>query len=85
MQNFDHNIGFWEKRQFFAENWEKSQKIVIITSTPGQVRHAPSILKSANAFEANNKIVTILNFQNRSLLKFKCTSFEFWNWIFFSF
>jgi hypothetical protein len=28
MQNFDHNIGFWEKRQFFRQ---KSQKIVIIT------------------------------------------------------
>jgi hypothetical protein len=35
MQNFDHYIVFWEKRQIFAENWEKSQKIVIITSTPG--------------------------------------------------
>jgi hypothetical protein len=35
MQNFDHNIGFCEKRQFFAENCQKSQKIVIITSTPG--------------------------------------------------
>jgi hypothetical protein len=35
MQNFDHNIGFWGKRQFFAENWQKLQKIVIITSTPG--------------------------------------------------
>jgi hypothetical protein len=34
MQIFDHNIGFWEKRQFFAENWKKSQKIEIITSTP---------------------------------------------------
>jgi hypothetical protein len=34
MQNFDHNIGFWEKSQFFAENWQNSQKIVIITSTP---------------------------------------------------
>jgi hypothetical protein len=34
MQQFDHNIGFWEKRQFFAENCPKSQKIVIITSTP---------------------------------------------------
>jgi hypothetical protein len=22
MQNFDHNIGFWEKRQFFAENFD---------------------------------------------------------------
>jgi hypothetical protein len=35
MQNFDHNIGFWEKRQFFAENSQKSQKIVIITSVTG--------------------------------------------------
>jgi hypothetical protein len=35
MQNFDHNIGFLEKRQFFAENCRKSQNIVIITSTPG--------------------------------------------------
>jgi hypothetical protein len=31
----DHNIGFWEKHQFFAENCRKSQKIVIITSTLG--------------------------------------------------
>jgi hypothetical protein len=36
MQNFDQNIGFWEKRHFFAENWQKSQKNVIITSTPGK-------------------------------------------------
>jgi hypothetical protein len=36
MQNFDHNIAFWEKRHFFAENCQKSQKIVIITSTPGR-------------------------------------------------
>jgi hypothetical protein len=35
MQTFDHNIGFWEKGLFFAENCRKSQKIVIITSTPG--------------------------------------------------
>jgi hypothetical protein len=34
-QKIDHNIGVCEKRQFFAENWEKSQKMVIITSTPG--------------------------------------------------
>jgi hypothetical protein len=32
---FNHDIGFREKRHFFAENWQKSQKIVIITSTPG--------------------------------------------------
>jgi hypothetical protein len=35
LHKFDHNIVFFEKRQFFAENWQKSQKIVIITSTPG--------------------------------------------------
>jgi hypothetical protein len=34
LQKFDHNNGFREKRQFFAENWQKSQKIGIITSTP---------------------------------------------------
>jgi hypothetical protein len=28
LQELDHNI-------FFAENWQKSQKIVIITLTPG--------------------------------------------------
>jgi hypothetical protein len=33
MLKFVHNIGFGEKRQFFAENWQKLQKILIITST----------------------------------------------------
>jgi hypothetical protein len=44
MQNFDHNIDFWEKRQFFAENCRKSQKIEIITSTPGASPFFPTIL-----------------------------------------
>jgi hypothetical protein len=35
IQNFDHNIGFLEKRQFFRRKFAKSQKLVIITSTPG--------------------------------------------------
>jgi hypothetical protein len=39
IQKFDHNIGFWEERHFFAENWQKSQKIVIITSTPAADVH----------------------------------------------
>jgi hypothetical protein len=34
MQKIDHNIGFWEKRQFFDENFRKSQKIVITTHDP---------------------------------------------------
>jgi hypothetical protein len=33
-KNCDNNIGVSEKRPFFAENWQKSQKIVFITSTP---------------------------------------------------
>jgi hypothetical protein len=28
---------FKKNANFFAENWEKSQKIVIITSTPGHI------------------------------------------------
>jgi hypothetical protein len=36
MQKLDHNIGFHEKHHFFAENRQKSPKIVIITLTPGQ-------------------------------------------------
>jgi hypothetical protein len=36
MQKVYNDIGFWEKRKiFFAENGQKSQKIVIITSVPG--------------------------------------------------
>jgi hypothetical protein len=33
---FAHTIGFSENANFFAENWQKSQKIVIITSTPDE-------------------------------------------------
>jgi hypothetical protein len=43
MQTFDHNIGFWEKRHFFAKNCQKSQKIVIITSTPGCLEYFATI------------------------------------------
>jgi WD40 repeat protein len=34
MKKFDNNIFFWKNANFFAENCQKSQKIVIITSTP---------------------------------------------------
>jgi hypothetical protein len=34
MKKIDHNIGFSEKRHFFVENCQKSQKFVIITSVP---------------------------------------------------
>jgi hypothetical protein len=36
MQKIDRNIGL-QKRQFFAENWDTSLKIVIITLNPGQL------------------------------------------------
>jgi hypothetical protein len=39
LQKSDHNIGFWEKRHIFGENWQKSQKLVIITSSPGCTWH----------------------------------------------
>jgi hypothetical protein len=35
-KKFYHNIGFGENANFFAKNWKKSQKIVIITLTPGE-------------------------------------------------
>jgi hypothetical protein len=34
MQNINHKIGFEDKRLSFADNWRKSQKIVIITLAP---------------------------------------------------
>jgi hypothetical protein len=38
MQNFDHNNWFLSKTPIFlAENWQKSKKIVIITSTAAAV------------------------------------------------
>jgi hypothetical protein len=40
MLNLDHNIGFREKCNFFCENWQKSQKIVIITLTPVYVSNS---------------------------------------------
>jgi hypothetical protein len=43
MKTMDNNIGFCEKRKFFADNWRKSLKIVIITSTP--VRQKCDILE----------------------------------------
>jgi hypothetical protein len=36
MQNFDHKIGFGEKRQFFRR---KLKKILIITSIPGKLAY----------------------------------------------
>jgi hypothetical protein len=40
-KNWFITLGFEKNANFFAENWQKSQKIVIITSTP-----APGIVKA---------------------------------------
>jgi hypothetical protein len=34
MQNWIITLVFEKNANFFAENWQKSQKIVILTSTP---------------------------------------------------
>jgi hypothetical protein len=43
LQNFIHNIVFFDKKtQFFAENWQKiAENSVIITSTPGRTDCRP--------------------------------------------
>jgi hypothetical protein len=62
MQNFDHNIE--KNANFFAENFQKSQKIVIITSTPELVSSPPNStiqhltqLKHIPIMMADSKIV----------------------------
>jgi hypothetical protein len=61
LKKIDHNIGFLEKRQFFAENWQKSTKIVIITSTPDQGdypwRSIAVVVKDAGKVELVLKLV----------------------------
>jgi hypothetical protein len=47
MQKLDYNIGFLEKTPFFPENWQKLQKIAIITLTPDrfQFMHLLSLMR----------------------------------------
>jgi hypothetical protein len=55
-QNFYPNIGFWENANFLAENWQNSQKIVIITSTPGLI----SFVEQQNVNWINEKNVKFM-------------------------
>jgi hypothetical protein len=64
MQNFDHNIGFWEKRHFFAKNCPKSQKIMIITSTQGTT----IFCRNSNVEQQNVEI----QMSNEKMSKLKC-------------
>jgi hypothetical protein len=66
LQKFDHDVRFTEKRKFFrrklaqiAENWPKSPKIVILTSTPDRhwtARFSAAVINS----DENCKTVQIL-------------------------
>jgi hypothetical protein len=51
MQKANHDIGFWEKRQFFRR---KSQKIVIITSTPYEIVKKSTKWSPTNFFVRSN-------------------------------
>jgi hypothetical protein len=42
---------------FFAENWQKSQKIVIITSTPGHPAQYPAIRPSSSCTEIQTSLI----------------------------
>jgi hypothetical protein len=48
-RNWIITLVFEKNANFFAENWQKSQKIVIITSTPGA---NPSTFKSTTTAPA---------------------------------
>jgi hypothetical protein len=43
MQNWIMTLVFEKNANFFAENWQKSQKIVIITSTPDWAHFRPKL------------------------------------------
>jgi hypothetical protein len=66
MQNFDHNIVFWENANFFAENWQKSQKIVIITSTPGT--NPTTAIHNAGVVNFYNATSSLARFENKNIL-----------------
>jgi hypothetical protein len=46
-KNLIITLVFEKNAKFFDENWQKSQKIVIVTSTPGVTRSAELSNKSA--------------------------------------
>jgi hypothetical protein len=54
---------FEKNANFFAENWGKWQKIVIITSTPGYFWHYVAILNSKFP-NAKFSTVTLPNFKS---------------------
>jgi hypothetical protein len=51
MQKIYRNIGFWKNAKCFAQNSQKSQKIRIVTSTPGHPVSWPTLALQATEFE----------------------------------
>jgi hypothetical protein len=48
-KKFNRDIGFLDKRQFFADNCQKSQKIMIITSTSDVLKKVSISFKELQA------------------------------------
>jgi hypothetical protein len=65
MQKFDHNIVFWEKRQFFRRKLGQIAENLIITSTPGFVVHMRGAGVAALRGEARRRPGTDLINQTR--------------------
>jgi hypothetical protein len=61
-KKIDHNIlGFFlEKRHFFVENCQKSQKIVIITSTPPRSKKFAFVIKKGSCCKIRSHAFTFL-------------------------
>jgi hypothetical protein len=58
-KNLIITLGFEKNANFFAENWQKSQKIVIITSTPvtfGQLSASEIQVQNLTNFFLNHNI-----------------------------
>jgi hypothetical protein len=50
---------FEKNANFFAKNWQKSQKIVIITSTPARTADFELIFKGSDALDRNGAFYAI--------------------------
>jgi phosphoribosylformylglycinamidine (FGAM) synthase-like amidotransferase family enzyme len=57
---------------FFAENCRKSQKIVIITSTPGKMLKADSTVQSKTSYSSGRVVVGYMGV-NEFALNCRCT------------
>jgi hypothetical protein len=57
-------LDFKKNANFFAENWQKSQKLVIITSTPGA---NPAIVSYNGTLNIYNAMSSLASFENKNI------------------